>query len=219
MPEMTETPIELIIADDSNIVIECMKHWIYNSPEVELISIVHSTDELQSLIEIHENAIVLSSFYWIMIQGKEKISPLISRNPKVNYTLFLHPNDYNAINGLIDMGIKGFFGDLTTQEEMIRGLGDIKKYNYYMAPEIMAEFMEIKQNENGYGNSEKTYLTKRETEILKLILHGKSSKSIAKALNISKRTVDGHRANINNKFGVKNTAQLYNKAGSYLLSF
>ncbi|NQT77821.1 MAG: response regulator transcription factor [Bacteroidetes bacterium] len=219
MPEMTEPYIELIIADDSNIIIECMKHWIKDAPNVELIAIVHSAELLKSLLEIHENAIILSSFYWIMIQGKAKISPLISNNPTVSYALLLHPNDYNTINGLIDIGIKGFFGYITTQEDMIKGLGDIKTYNYYMAPEIMAEFMEIKQNENGYGNSEKTYLTKRETEILKLILHGKNSKSIAKALNISKRTVDGHRANINNKFGVKNTAQLYKKAGSYLLTF
>ncbi len=219
MPEMTETYIELIIADDSNIVVECMKHWVKDSPDVELIAIVHTTEELQSLIEIHENAIILSSFYWIMIQGKAKIRPLIGRNPKVSYVLFLHPNDYNAINGLIEIGIKGFFGDITTQEEMIKGLWDIKKYNYYMAPEIMAEFMEIKQNGNGYDNSENTYLTKRETEILKLILHGKSSKSIARVLNISKRTVDGHRANINNKFGVKNTAQLYKKASSYIFTF
>lgn len=216
---MTETYIELIIADDSNIIIECMKHWVKDSAKVKLIAIVNRTEELQSLIEINENAIILSSFYWITIQGKAKISPLIANNPKVNYALFLHPNDYNAINGLIEIGFKGFFGDITTQEEMIKGLCDIEKYNYYMAPEIMAKFMEIKQYENGYGNSENTYLTKRETEILKLILHGKSSKSIAKVLHISKRTVDGHRANINNKFGVRNTAQLYKKAGSYLLTF
>ena len=130
MPEMTETYIELIIADDSNIVVECMKYWVKDSPDVELIAIVHTTEELQSLIEIHENAIILSSFYWIMIQGKAKIRPLIGRNPKVSYVLFLHPNDYNAINGLIEIGIKGFFGDITTQEEMIKGLWDIKKYNY-----------------------------------------------------------------------------------------
>jgi len=219
MPEMTETCIELIIADDSNIVIECMKHWVKDSPKVELLAIVHSAELLKSMLEIHENAVILSSFYWITIQGKAKISSLISNNPKISYALFLNPNDYNAINELIDIGIKGFFGNMTTQEDMIKGLGDIEKYNYYMAPEIIGEFMEIKQHENGYGNSEKTYLTKRETEILKLILHGKSSKSIAKVLHISKRTVDGHRANINNKFGVKNTAQLYKKAGSYLLTF
>ncbi len=58
----------------------------------------------------------------------------------------------------------------------------------------------------------------RETEILEYILLGKRSREIARTLNISKRTVDGHRANINNKFGVRNTAQLYKKAVTYLYS-
>ena len=88
-----------------------------------------------------------------------------------------------------------------------------------MAPDILAEFMELKQKEGSFNDSEKLNLTKRETEILELILRGKSSKGIARALNISKRTVDGHRANINIKFGVKNTAQLYKKANTYLLTF
>ena len=219
LPEMTETFIELIIADDSNIVIECIRHWINDSPEVKLIGIVHETGELQSLLKIHESAIVLSSFHWILKQGKAKISPMIYRYPKASYALCMHSNDYNSIQRLIEMGIKGFFGDESTREELIKGLCDIKIHNYYMAPEMLAEFMEIKQKENGFANSEKTCLTKRETEILELLLRGKSNKSIARALNISKRTVDGHRANINIKFGVKNAAQLYKKAGSYHFTF
>ncbi|MCD4723693.1 MAG: response regulator transcription factor [Bacteroidales bacterium] len=216
---MTETFIELIIADDSNIVIECIRHWINDSPEVKLIGVVHEIGGLKSLIEIHESAIVLSSLHWILKQGKAKISPMVCKYPKVSYALCIHSNDYNSIQGLLEMGIKGFFGDESTREEMIKGLCDIKIHNYYMASEILAEFMEIKYKGNSFNNLEKAYLTKREIEILELILHGKSSKSIARSLNISKRTVDGHRAHINIKFGVKNAAQLYKKAGSYLFTF
>ena len=216
---MTTSYIELIIADDSNIIIECVRNWIKDSLEVKLIGIVHKTSELQTLVEIHESAIVLSSFHWIMKLGKSKASHMIFQYPKVSYSVCIHSNDYHSIQGLIDMGVKGFFGDQSTQEELIKGLCDIIKCNYYMAPDILAEFMELKQKEGSFNDSEKLNLTKRETEILELILRGKSSKGIARALNISKRTVDGHRANINIKFGVKNTAQLYKKANTYLLTF
>ena len=117
------------------------------------------------------------------------------------------------------MGIKGFFGDMTTKAELVKGLCDIRSYNYYMAPEILTEFIEIRKGENGNYYPEKSQLTNREQEILELVLAGKNSRDIAKRLNISKRTVDGHRANINNKFGVRNTAQLYKKALTYLYSF
>jgi len=213
---MVEQRISLIIADDSNIVIECFKNWIRNISQIHLLGVVHKTDELMSLLSIEENAIVLTSYQWILKQGKSAFNRILSEHEGASIALSLNSNNYESIYRLIDMGIKGFFGDLTTQEELIKGLNDIKNYNYYMAPEILTEFIELKKTENGGNGSSHAPLTKREREILELVLAGKNSKDIARKLNISKRTVDGHRANINNKFGVRNTAQLYKKALTYL---
>lgn len=54
-------------------------------------------------------------------------------------------------------------------------------------------------------------LTSREREVLSLLRGGKSSKQIAAVLDISARTVEGHRANIMAKLGVKSLPQLVNK--------
>jgi FixJ family two-component response regulator len=54
-------------------------------------------------------------------------------------------------------------------------------------------------------------LTSREREVLRLLRGGNSSKLIAAALDISTRTVEGHRANIMAKLGVKTLPQLVNK--------
>ncbi len=213
---MNEKQIDLIIADDSNIVIDCFRNWIKDVPEIRLIAVVHKPEELMSLIGLEDEVIVLSSYQWILKQGKTNINRIISDNEKMSIGLSLGSNNYEAINRLLEMGIKGFFGDMTTAEELVKGLYDIKKYNYFMAPEILSEFIRIRKGENGNYYPEKSELTNREREILELVLAGKSSREIARRLNISKRTVDGHRANINNKFSVNNTAQLYKKALAYL---
>lgn len=216
---MVEQRIGLIIADDSNIVIECFRNWIDNNPKVNLIGIVHKTDELLSLLGIENKPIVLTSYQWVLKQGKSALNRIINENDGSSIALSLNSNNYESIHRLIDMGVKGFFGDNTTKEELVKGLSDIQNFNYYMAPEILTEFIELKKTDNGSNGNARSYLTKREREILELILAGKNSKDIARKLNISKRTVDGHRANINNKFGVRNTAQLYKKALTYLYSF
>jgi DNA-binding CsgD family transcriptional regulator len=51
-------------------------------------------------------------------------------------------------------------------------------------------------------------LTERERAVLSHIVRGSSSKEAARALGISPRTVDFHRANIIQKLGVKNTADV-----------
>ncbi len=51
-------------------------------------------------------------------------------------------------------------------------------------------------------------LTKREFQIMELILESKSNRLIAQSLNISSKTVDFHRTNILEKLGVNSSIQL-----------
>jgi DNA-binding CsgD family transcriptional regulator len=55
-------------------------------------------------------------------------------------------------------------------------------------------------------------LTKREIEVLTLVLEGKSSRDVAAALFCSKRTVDFHLARIYDKLQVSNRVQAMRRA-------
>lgn len=55
-------------------------------------------------------------------------------------------------------------------------------------------------------------LTKRELEVLSLVIEGRSSKDVADALYVSKRTVDFHLANIYDKLQVSNRVQAFRRA-------
>ena len=55
-------------------------------------------------------------------------------------------------------------------------------------------------------------LTKREIEVLTLVIEGKASKEVADMLYVSKRTVDFHLANIYDKLQVTNRVQAFRRA-------
>ena len=57
-------------------------------------------------------------------------------------------------------------------------------------------------------------LTPREHEILARIAAGHSSKEVARALDISPRTVEFHRSNLRKKFAARNTADLVRKVSA-----
>ena len=57
-------------------------------------------------------------------------------------------------------------------------------------------------------------LTKKERQILRLVVEGKSNKEIAKIQNRSVRTIEDHRGHILQKLGVSNLAELIQKAKS-----
>jgi FixJ family two-component response regulator len=50
-------------------------------------------------------------------------------------------------------------------------------------------------------------LSQRENEVLALVVQGHSSKSAAKALHVSKRTIDFHRANLMHKLAARTVAE------------
>lgn len=57
-------------------------------------------------------------------------------------------------------------------------------------------------------------LSKREREVVELLLQGQSNKMIASSLTISERTVEFHLQNIYAKFGVSSRVELILKLGS-----
>ena len=56
--------------------------------------------------------------------------------------------------------------------------------------------------------SQTVNLTRREREIMELVVAGEASKTIGKKLGISPKTVDIHRANIMKKLNVHTIAEL-----------
>lgn len=91
-------------------------------------------------------------------------------------------------------------------------------FDYLMKPVDIDELKEcIERYKNSIAGKEKVivkpdniklHLSKREKEVLALIISGNTSKEIAEKLFISKTTVDSHRQNILAKTGAKTTAEL-----------
>lgn len=73
----------------------------------------------------------------------------------------------------------------------------------------------LKNANSSRRRSSSIRLTPRELEILTSISHGLSSYQISEMLFISKRTVDFHRANIYEKFQVKNRVMAIRAASSH----
>jgi len=71
---------------------------------------------------------------------------------------------------------------------------------------------------NGFTTalSPDAHLTPRELQILTRIAAGHSSKEVARALDISPRTVEFHRSNLRKKFGARNTADLVRKVSAQI---
>ena len=60
-------------------------------------------------------------------------------------------------------------------------------------------------------------LSDREIEVFQLIGSGLNSREIAERLHLGTSTIDSYRARIKEKLGIKNAAELYQRAAQWLV--
>ncbi|HEY4154590.1 MAG TPA: response regulator transcription factor [Puia sp.] len=107
------------------------------------------------------------------------------------------------MNKAMENGASGYLLKNVTRQEMIDGIRTVSRGGVYFSFEAGKIYKSSLES-----NSLRPVLTKREKEILKLIVEGLTNSQIGRQLFISIDTVDTHRKNLYAKLNVKNTAQL-----------
>ncbi|MCK4991608.1 MAG: response regulator transcription factor, partial [Bacteroidales bacterium] len=94
-------------------------------------------------------------------------------------------------------------------EELEVAIKEILSGGTYFSQKLLQNIVITKSNQTEKKIPEVTVkISQREQEVLKLICSGCSNTEIAEKLGISLRTVEGHRSNMINRTGVKNSIQL-----------
>lgn len=108
---------------------------------------------------------------------------------------------------MVKAGARGFLLKNSDIEEVVAAVECVAEGGDYFSPELLESLAEsMRSSQSSLSNQEA--LSAREAEILIGICRGLSNQEIGDELFISKRTVDKHRANIMEKTGCKNTANL-----------
>jgi DNA-binding NarL/FixJ family response regulator len=110
----------------------------------------------------------------------------------------------------------------SSKEEFLKALHTVSEGGKYFSGDISSILIgqlthPTSLTDSKQHLSDEMMITKREKEILSLLLSGKGNKEIAETLDISKRTAEVHRFNLMKKLKVKNLIELSNKATEYSL--
>ena len=135
--------------------------------------------------------------------------------------LSMHESEEYVLKS-IKAGADGYLLKGSSKEEFLKALHTVANGGKYFSGDISSILIGQLTNptqsiETKQTLDEELLITKREKEILKLLLSGKGNKEIAEALDISKRTAEVHRFNLMKKLKVKNLMELSNKATEYSL--
>jgi two-component system response regulator FixJ len=185
------------VVDDDEAVRDALK-LILEGESYEVTALGSSKEFLDGLAAGDEPACILSDVRMPQMSGLDLLKAIGGRGLKVPVILITGfadvPMAVEAMkNGAIDFIEKPF-----TDDRIISAVSTaLNRASHGEGPEAADQ---VRQRVGG--------LTKREQEIMNLLVTGHSNKSAARHLSISPRTVEVHRARIMQKMEAKNLAEL-----------
>jgi DNA-binding NarL/FixJ family response regulator len=204
--------IKIIIADDHAILLDGLKAVIQTDEQFQIIGDAEDGEKVVALVNSLKPDVVILDINMPKLNGVEAARKIRSKNHDVKILMLTMYENESFITDAISAGVNGYIFKMCDMEELLKAVHSIVEGKDYFHEKVSKVVFS-----NYVKNAKKTYydddpgkisLTKREREILKLIIAGYTSHEIAEKLFISYFTVGEHRKNIMKKLEVKNTAEL-----------
>lgn len=215
-------PIRVVLSDDHVFVRDGIKSLLEN--EANIIVAGEATDGLEALKVVEETQpdLLILDIRMPNLTGIEVVEKLRAQGNLVKIVMLsMHESEEYVLKS-IKAGADGYLLKGSSKEEFLKAVHTVANGGKYFSGDISSILIGQLANpiaaiETKQTLEEDIVITKREKEILKLLLSGKGNKEIAEALDISKRTAEVHRFNLMKKLKVKNLIELSNKANDFQL--
>ena len=200
-------PISIIIVDDHNLFRNGLKLLLNTTPNMHVIAEADNGRNFLELLNTIFPDIVLMDIDMPVMGGIEATQLAIQKFPQIKIITLSMFGEEEYYFKMIDAGARGFLIKNSDISEVRNAIRTVNEGRTYFSEELLVH---IVKNIRSVSNTNKvtSMLSEREVEVLQQICFGLSNVQIADLLNISKRTVDKHRANLLEKTNSKNTANL-----------
>jgi DNA-binding NarL/FixJ family response regulator len=198
---------KVLIVEDHPIVSDSLFRLV--SESFDNIICIHASTGSKGLAYLNSNHfdIVLLDINLPDISGIEFCSQAKARFPELKILAVTSLAQRHVIEKSFEAGMNGFVLKTSDIKDITDGIKEVIAGNKYLGKGVK----ELISNRPS-SNSSDPIITRRESEILKLIADGFTNQEIADKLFISTSTVDSHRKNLLIKFDAKNTASLIKSA-------
>jgi DNA-binding NarL/FixJ family response regulator len=203
--------INIGIADDHRLFREGLSSIIRSFEHVSVIAEAANGKILLELLaqNNHHMDMVLLDLNMPEMDGVETMTRLKLLYPEIKIIVVSLHEEPPLLFRLFEMGINAYLHKDCEIEELQKAIYTVYRNDIYMNQRLSEALKKMaKYRNDGTTHAEKISMTQREKEILQLICNECTTHEIAEKLGVSVRTVEGHRTNLLQKTGSKNTVSL-----------
>lgn len=223
-----QQPVSIILADDHSLFREGLKRILNMEQDMEVIAECGNGIEVIEQCNQTKPDIVLMDINMPVENGVVATQRMRNMFPDVKVIILSIHDDESYVFETLRLGASGYLLKDMEANDLVNAIRSVMQGYSYIHPKVTGKLISQMRrmaylNEVGVAGSstgismnvdggvqfiaEDTPLTKRETDVLRLMSEGKSNKAISDSLVISEKTVKNHVSSILQKMDVDDRTQ------------
>jgi len=192
--------IKILLVDDHPLVRDGLRARLEAMPQFEVVAEAGGAAEALEQAARHPIDLVLMDINMRGTNGIEATALFKQAFPRIAVLILSMHDKVEYVSQAIQAGARGYVLKDAPGKDIVVAIETVMSGGIYYSAALARQLAQP-QNQD-------TQLTSREHEVLRHIANGESNKQIARALDLSVRTVETHRLNIKRKLGIEGQAEL-----------
>ncbi len=197
------SPLAVVIVDDHAVVRKGVRALLEQQPAFRVVAEASDVPGALEAVRAHHPALVVLDIH---LPGEPSL-PAIARmkqiSPSTRFLVLTMYDDPLFARHALEAGASGYVLKEAAPIELTRALRAVAAGEKYLHPSLGARLAASQHDGLALDR-----LTEREREVLIRVVRGSTNKQIATELHLSVRTVETHRARLQEKLGLRGLLEL-----------
>ena len=201
-----EAATTIVLADDHAVVRSALRMLLEAEPDFEVLAEAGDVDTAVRYVRGHKPTVLILDLNMPGRSSLEAIPGIREASPKTEIVVLTMQSEPAFARRALQAGVRGYVLKEAADAELVQAVRSAAAGDTYLQPALGAR---IASEPDSRPTDD---LSERESEVLRLIALGHTNAEIAEQLYLSIRTVESHRAHIQQKLRLSSRAELVHYA-------
>lgn len=204
------TQIRVFIADDHAIVRDGLAYILAAQPDMVVVGGAGNGREAVAQVQQLQPDVVIMDISMPELNGIDATLQITETLPETRVIILSMQGTAEHLYRSLQAGAQGYILKDSAGKVLVEAVRVVYAGNRYFSDDMTRLLVEdyLQQRETGPQSSPLDRLSRREREILQLVVEGKSSAEIAEVLTLSPKTIETYRSRLMAKLGIKDVPGL-----------
>ena len=202
--------IRIVIADNHEVIRQGISLLIEQQEDMEIIAQAQDGRQAVRLARDNQPDMVLLEISMPSLNGIDAARQILKDNPHAKVIVLSGNSDRRSITEILSVGASGYVLKTCLSENLIRAIRTVYHGGRYLSTKIASQVIDdmVHPKEMAPEDIRLAKLTAKERELMQLLSEGKLTKSAAKILHVSIKTIDARRREIMHKLNLSSISTL-----------